>query len=183
MLKSLPKSEKEAIEAAFKTSKNVKEKERLLILKLLTQGYSHKETKRITGKCDDVIEKAVARYRQDGLTGLTPPPHPRNHSLLSLSQKDKIREILKKHPKPSLMGIKTTADNDFWNVGTLRLLTKKEFHVEYTCPESYQKLFKYCGYSYQKVEFADRRRNSEGREHFKERARIRLKKGVLSMSW
>lgn len=145
MIKSLPKPEKEAIEAAFKASKNVKEKERLLILKLLTQGYSHKEIKQITGKCDNVIEVAVTRYLKKGLDSLKPPPHPRNHSLLSLGEKDKIKEILKKHKKPSLAGVKVSPDNDFWNVETLKLLTKKEFHLEYTCPESYQKLFKYCG--------------------------------------
>lgn len=184
MIKSLPKPEKEAIEAAFKASKNVKEKERLLILKLLSQGYTHKEVRAITGRGEDGIRKAVAHYlSKDGLSALKPAAHPRNHSLLTLFQKDKIREILKKHQKPSLAGVRVNPDNDFWNVASLALLVKKEFNVKYACPESYQKLFKYCGYSYQRVEFTDRRRDLERRSDFKERARIRLKKGVLSMSW
>lgn len=184
MIKSLPQKDKEAIEAAFKASKNVKEKERLLILKLLSQGYTHQEVRRITGRGEDGIRKAVARYlSKDGLVALKPATHPRNHSLLTLSQKDKIKEILNKHLKPSLAGVKVAPDNDFWNVEALALLVKKEFNVRYACPESYQKLFKYCGYSYQRVEFTDRRRNEKERKHFKERARIKLKKGVLSMSW
>lgn len=183
MIKSLPKSKKEAIETAFKASKNVKEKERLLILKLLCQSYSHQEVRKITGKCEDAIVVAVARFNRNGLSGLKSPEHPRNHSLLTLSQKDEIQATLKKHPKPSLAGVKVSPDNDFWNVNSLKLLVKKEFNVTYRGPESYQKLFKYCGYSYQKVEFTDRRRNSAGREDFKERAMIRMKKGVLSMSW
>lgn len=183
MLKSLPDSQKEAIEKAFKNSKNVKEKERLLILKLLSQGYSHREVKKITGKSEATVEGVVTIFGQDGLLGFAPKPHPRNHRLLTLSQKDKIKEILKKHKKPSLVGVKVAPDNDFWSVNTLRLLTKKEFGVTYKCSESYQHLLKYCGYTYQRVKFADRRRNEKERKHFKERARIRLKKGVLSMSW
>jgi len=64
MLKSLPESKKEAIEAAFKASKDMREKERLQIIRLLTKGYSYQEVAGISGKSEPTIELIVKTFNQ-----------------------------------------------------------------------------------------------------------------------
>jgi transposase len=183
MIKSLPKEEKKELDSAFKSSKNKKEANRIQIVRLLSKGYSHGEVTKITGMSEGSIRKMVELYNRKGIQGLRLKEHPRNNSRLTIRQKDKIKKILHQKEIPSEAGIKVPEDEDFWSTATLRSLVKKKFRVEYKTKRSYQRLFKYCGLTYQKVEFEDERRSNEEGEDFKKRFQMKLKKGAISMWW
>lgn len=183
MIKSLPKEEKKELDSAFRSSKNKKEANRIQVVRLLSKGYSHKDVTQITGMSEGSIRKIVGVYNKKGIKGLLLKPHPRNNSKLTIKQKEKIKQILHEKETPSQVGIKVPEDEDFWSISTLRLLVRKKFRVKYKSKRSYQRLFKYCGLTYQKVEFEDERRSSEKAEDFKKRFQMKLKKGAISMWW
>jgi len=74
-------------------------------------------------------------------------------------------------------------EEDYWSITTLKQLVKQKYHIEYKTEESYRNLLKYCGYSYQKVEFEDERKSNEEGVTFKKRFKGKLKKGGFSMWW
>lgn len=179
----MPEEDKKALDSAFKSSKNTKERSRIQVIRLLSKGFTHKEVRRVTLKSGRTIEDLVTQYNQHGINGLHLAPHPKNNSKLTTKQKDRIKEILATTASPSEVGIKVDEEYDFWSIPTLRLLVKKLFRVEYKSKESYRKLFNYGGYSYKKVEFEDERRSSEKAEDFQKRFQMKLKRGAMSMWW
>ena len=182
-IKNLPEEAKEELDSAFRASKSVKEQKRIQIIRLLGKGYKHKAVSEITGRSEAEIRKLVSIYNRDGIQGLFLKPHPRNNSRLTIKQKDKIKEILTVNEYPSEAGLKVCEDEDFWSLRTLKQLVKKLYRVDYRCKSTYQRLFKYCGYSYQKVEFQDERRSDQEADGFKKRFDMKLKKGAMSMWW
>lgn len=100
------------------------------------------------------------------------------NALLAREQKDRIAKTIANN-KPNEVGLA----GEFWNIPRLRILVKKEFGKEYQSDESYRRLLHYCGLSYQKVEFVDKRRDEQKAAEFKKRLHQRLKKGAMSMWW
>lgn len=182
-IKNLPKEEKEAIDKAFKQSKLAREQNRIQVIRLLTKGYKYKEVEEATGLSTRTLEELVSKYNKEGIAGLKLKPHPRNNSRLSIQQKDTIKEILNKFDSPSKSGIKVSAEEDYWSVITVKQLIKKKYKIEYKSLETYRGLLRYCGYSYQKVEFEDERKSNEQTVDFKKRFSGKLKKGGFSMWW
>ena len=74
---------------------------------------------------------------------------------------------------PNKLGLK----GEFWNPTLLKQLVQKEFSLAYKTRKSYIELLKYCGFSYQKVEYKDSRENKQHKEHEKLRLEKKLKKG------
>ena len=143
------------------------------------QGYKHQEIARIAQKGIDAIRKWITLFNQQGARGLKDKPvtKPRNYKLTK-EQKDKIKQMItKNNPK------KFSLQSEFWNPHNLKQLVKEYFKITYQSNESYINLLKYCGFSYQKVEFKDSRENQEDKEHEKLRLEKKLKKGVLRMYW
>lgn len=143
------------------------------------QGYKHKEITQITQKSVDALKKWITAFNKYGIDGLRNKMviKPSNYKLTK-EQKDKIKDIITKHSpqKYSLKG-------EFWNPYNLKQLIKKQFNVIYKSRTSYTDLLKYCGFSYQKVEFKDTRENQKYKRHEKLRLEKKLKKGVLRMYW
>lgn len=182
-IKHLPLEERAALDTAFRSSKNQKEANRIQVIRLLAKGYSHAQVSEITGKSPVTIEVLVTTYGKQGVKGLQLKPHPRNNAVLTIKQKERIKQILATHETPSHAGMKVSPDEDYWSLRSVKQLVTERFHVEYKHQDSYRRLLRYCGYSYQRVEFEDERRSNEKAEDFKKRATIKLKKGTMSMSW
>lgn len=162
-------------------SKNLSKSEyiRIQAVLLKKEGYSLKEIVKITQKSFDAIQRWITKYNQKGISGLlTHKPKVPNSAKLSNSQKDKIKEILLSN-KPKEYGL----IKDFWDVPTLKRLVKSQFGIEYKAVTSYRRLLEYCGFSYQKVEFVDKKQNKEELEHFKKRYVGISKTGTITMSW
>lgn len=183
MIKNLPEKSKKELDIAFKKCKNLKESTRIQVIRLLSQGKSHTETSQITNISEGGIKKLVGIYNKDGLVGLRLKPKPVNRYILTSDQKNNIKHLLHKFETPSKAGIKVSTDNDFWSIPTLKLLVHKEYKLAYKNKDSYRKLLKFCGFTYQKVEFEDERKSNEQGAEFKKRFEGKLKKGGRFSMW
>lgn len=143
------------------------------------KGFSHKQISEITLKSEDALEKWITIFNKQGIEGLRskPPLIPRNCKLTG-KQKDEIKDLILKN-SPKQLGL----ESEFWNPNSLKQLIKRKFNLVYQSKQSYIELLKYCGFSYQKVEYKDSREDKEYKEHMKLRLQKKLKKGVLQMYW
>src|SRR3989344_7162065 len=140
-------------------------------------GYSHKEIKDINGKSEDAIKEWITNFNQQGLDGLkTQPVIEPHHHILTIKQKDKIKQLINKHD-PRYFKL----TDEFWSVASLKQFIKKKFNKEYQSRKAYIDILTYCGFSYQKVEFKDSRANEDYKKDMKLRLQKKLKKGVLRM--
>lgn len=148
-----------------------------VLLKL--KGYSHQEIRHITLKSRDAIKEWITNFNRQGIEGLKNQPitKPR-HYVLTKQQKDKIKQLINKH-NPNYFKL---AD-EFWSVAAIKQLVKQKYQTEYKSHKAYIELLKYCGFSYQKVEFKDSREDENYKRHMKLRLKKKLKKGVLQMYW
>src|SRR3989344_2205108 len=95
-----------------------------------------------------------------------------------LMKKQELKALVYRH-KPAEYGY----TQDFWSIPILKDFVKTKFKVAYKSEKSYQDLFAFCGFSYQKAEHIDHRKDETDPQSFKVRLRKRLKKGAFSMSW
>lgn len=180
----MPKKSKQAqikiLEHALKKGKlNTREYIRTQAVFLNLKGHTHKQIAETTLKSIDAIEKWITLFNKQGIDGLKDKPTDRARNYkLTREQKDKIKKLITKN-SPNQLGLK----GDFWNPNLLKQLVKREFKVVYKVKKSYIELLKYCGFSYQKVQYKDSRENKEYKEHEKLRLEKKLKKGVLRMYW
>jgi transposase len=146
---------------------------------LKKRGYRLKQIMDITRKKQVSIQKRITAYNKHGITGLLTKKRsvPTRYTLLA-SQKDYIKELITDHT-PREYGI----PHDFWSVGSVKELVQNTYGVSYKSVKSYRELLKYCGFSYQKVVYQDKRKRNEDAGHFKKRFEKKLKKGVISMWW
>lgn len=152
---------------------------RVQAIYLKKQHYPLKEIETITGKDIRTIQTWITSFNKNGVGGLkTKKREKPTNFVLTKAQKDEIKKIATEH-KPKDKGL----SGDFWSVPTIRQLVKKKYQVEYKTEKSYQNLLHYCGFTYQKAEYIDKRKNEELSGHFKTRFKRRLKKGTFSMSW
>lgn len=169
-----------AIERALKDNSLTRsEYIRVQAIYLKKQEYSLKEIEKITGRDWRTVQTWITAFNKDGLDGLKTKKRERPANfVLTKDQKEKIKKIVTEH-KPKDKGL----SGDFWSVPTIRQLVKNECQAEYKTEKSYQNLLRYCGFSYQKAEYIDKRKDEKLGSHFKTRFKRRLKKGTFSMSW
>lgn len=140
---------------------------------LRKQGYPRKEIAQITGKSIEALEQWLRAYHHGGIVALREkvrevPPR----SMLTPKQKAEIKAVVEGQ-KPNDVGL----DEEFWCIQTLKKYIQQHYAVVYKSEESYRKLLHYCGLSYQKVEFVDRRQSEERVSEFRERFRAKIKGG------
>jgi len=139
----------EELDSASKASKNVKERNRIQVIRLLTKGFSHLQVSEITQLKQPTITDLVTRYNKSGINALKLKPVPKNNHKLTDSQKDEIKDILKdKDNTPELLGLGKGLR--FWSVPLLKLLIRNKFGMVYKSDRSYHKLLEYCGFSFHK---------------------------------
>ena len=146
---------------------------------LKKKGYSLKEIIDITGKSLVAIQGWITDYNKRGVDGLlTQKRAVAPRAKLSNKEKDHVKQIITDH-KPQELGY----TGDFWSVPIVKQLVKDEYGVTYETAKAYRDLLHYCGFSYQKAEFIDRRKNNQSQGHFKKQFEKKLKKGGISMWW
>lgn len=184
MIKKLPSKQKDALDKAYKGSKILREKRRLNAVRLLTKGYSHKQAAEILDYKLSYIEDLAKTYNREGISGLFAKENPKNRAYLNDKQKDAIAQAIKEFKTPNdTQLLSLPAERNFWSVATLREFVKKKYGVEYKSKTTYRQLFRRAGFSYQRVQFVDKRRDSQEAEEFRKRFSMKLKKGGMSMSW
>lgn len=94
---------------------------------------------------------------------------------LTPEQIKSVEKLLKENT-PVELGI---SKQDYWDIPMLNILVKKRYKVEYLSHSSYTRLFKRCGFSYQRVNFQDIRRDPKEVDSFKKRFEGKLKKWGL----
>jgi transposase len=140
---------------------------------------SRKEICQILGCSLRGLEEWVRKYKEKGIKGLLNKKKIGTTFLLSPKQKDEIKHILHTQ-SPKEQGV---SEDEFWTTKALKSLVKKKYKVEYKSNESYLKLFKYANFSYQRVQFVDKRRDDKSHSNFKKRYVGKSKTGTITMSW
>lgn len=176
---NLKKEQIKFLTEALKTKLSKNEYIRIQAVLLRKRGYSHEQITDITGKSEDALKKWIANFNKKGLLGLKDQPvtKPRNYKL-TREQKEQIKAILHSK-KPQDLGFQ----GEFWSPQSLKQLIQQKFKIIYKSAETYRKLFKFCGFSYQKVKYQDSRKDEQRTAHEKLRLTKKLKKGVLKMYW
>ena len=143
------------------------------------KGYAHKELPQITLKSIDAIEGWITTFNKQGIEGLKDKPITKDRKcILTKEQKQKIKQAITKK-SPDKLGLK----GEFWNPNLLKQYIQKEFKVSYKTKKAYIDLLKYCGFTYQKVQYKDSRENKEYKKHEKLRLEKKVKDGVIRMYW
>ncbi|MCG2690172.1 hypothetical protein L6252_02740 [Candidatus Parcubacteria bacterium] len=142
-------------------------------------GYTHKEISQITLKSIDALEEWITLFNKQGIEGLKDKPITKErHCVLTKEQKDKVKAVITKN-SPAQAGLK----GDFWSPLLLKQLVQKEFGLAFKTKKAYIDLLRYCGFTYQKVQYKDSRENNKYKDHEKLRLEKKLKNGVLRMYW
>lgn len=148
-----------------------------VLLKL--KSYSRKQTAEIAGKNAPAIGKWITLFNKQGVHALRTKKRQKPRTFtLSAKQKDQIKKLINQKT-PKQLGL----SGSFWTANLLKNLVWQKFRVKYKSQRSYQRLFKLCGFTYQKVQERDSRKQNQAEKHFKTRFRKRTKKGVLTISW
>jgi len=146
---------------------------------LKKKGYALKQIADITEHPVVTVQAWITLYHKRGVDGLRAKQRETSAAAkLNKQQKQHIKTLIT-GGKPSEYGY----PDDFWSATMMRKLVKDQYKIEFKTERSYQKLMKFCGFSYQKAEYVDHRKDETNPKKFKVRLRKRLKKGVFSMSW
>jgi transposase len=146
---------------------------------LKKKKYTLKQIEDITGKAEVTVQNWITAYNKYGIDGLrTKKREVAPCAKLTNKEKDEIKQAIIGH-KPSEKGYA----GDFWSVPALKRLVKDKYDVEYKSANAYRDLLHYCGFSYQKAEYVDRRKDNASQGHFRKRFEKKLKKGIISMWW
>lgn len=144
------------------------------------RGMKRKQIVENIGKSFDSLQEWITQYNKYGISGLyTKKTNEKNASKLKESQRKEIKEILDKQTPKSMK----LSKQEYWDVVMLKKLVKSRYAVVYKSNDTYTRLFHYCGFSYQRVEFVDRRKDEKAGNNFKKRSEIRSKEGRISMWW
>ena len=142
------------------------------------KGFTVEQIIQVNGKNRTTIEGWITAFNQHGVAGLKTVPQSPRFVKFKTDDKQKLKTLVNGH-KPTEYGY----TEDFWSISILKDFVKTKFKVVYKSERSYQDLFAYCGFSYQKAEYIDHRKDETDSSAFKVRLRKRLKKGAFSMSW
>lgn len=160
-MKNLSREQVDFLEYACKKEKNVRKKQRLQAIRLLTKGYKRAEVQEIFGISKQALGDWVTRYNKDGLEGLEDKPQPGNHHKLTLKQKQTIRRLITTKTPEEL-----ELEGRFWNPQQLARLVNKKFHVLYRSMDSYYRLFAFCGFTYHKPDRVNKRQTVSSKKAF-----------------
>lgn len=144
-LHHLPREQVEALEKEFRRARSPNEKLKYQAIRLLNQKYTWGQVSEIVGKSKRTLGEWVSAYNRQGLSGLKVKPQKGNNHKLTKEQKEEIKKLITQK-KPEELNI----EGRFWNIPLLKRLVKDKFNLTYESPESYRRLFKYCGFSFHK---------------------------------
>ena len=148
-------------------TKDIHEKDRARAIVKLIEGKRRREVADFLEVNIVTVDEWQRKFRRLGIAGLKSKPQIGNRHLLTRKQKDEIKQtITKKRPEDAGLTGK------FWNVPLLKTHVKNVYHVLYQSPESYRRLFSYCGFTFHKPVKV----NKKQRAHARRRFEVTLKK-------
>lgn len=142
------------------------------------KGFTVDQIMQVNGKNRTTIEGWITAFNQQGVAGLKTVPQTPRFVKLKPEEKQELKTLVHGH-KPTEYGY----TQDFWSIPILKDFIKTKFKVVYKSEKSYQELFAFCGFSYQKAEYIDHRKDETDPKKFKVRLRKRQNCGAFSMSW
>lgn len=162
----------------LKRTKKVREGERARAILKLMEGRSRRDVAEFFDVNVKTLDKWQRKFKVSGVDGLRDRPQRGNNRLLSREQKDEISSKINSN-KPEELGL----EGKFWNIPKLKQLVKREYGVVYRSPVSYQKLFKYCGFTFHKPVKVNKKRKDGMRRRFEEVLKKRSDGTVEKMVW
>lgn len=177
-LAQLPPERTREVKQFPKRTRSPRERDRARAILKLTEGMPRKSVARFLDLHVKTLDRWQLAFRRLGTAGLQDKPQPGNRRLLTLEQKEKIKQLLAKH-KPEDLGL----PGKFWNVPLLRQLVRKEFGILYRSLTTYRKLFVSCGFSYHKPVKVNRKQNPHLRKRFEDVLKKRSDGTVEKITW
>lgn len=151
----------------LKKTKDTHEKDRARAIVKLIEGKSRRVVADFLEVNIATIDDWQRKFRRYGIQGLKSKPQKGNRHLLTRKQKDEVKQTITIR-KPEQVGL----TGKFWNVPLLKTHVKNTYHVVYQSPESYRRLFSYCGFTFHKPVKV----NKKQRVHARRRFAVALKK-------
>lgn len=100
--------------------------ERVALMKRIAAGETRVSIARETGVSAAYISNLWAKYKKDGVEGLTPKDGKQKKRRLTNDERSKIREIIRTNDKPRDAGLELTAEKNYWNFDSVMALIQRE---------------------------------------------------------
>jgi putative transposase len=153
----------EAIKAAERTKKDKATLNRLLIIRLLLEGYTIPQVMLIANRCEKTVYNCQARYAAEGVSGLTTKPIPGRDTKLTDEQERRLYETIKTK-LPSEAGYAPFAN---WTSPLAVQWVKKNFGVKFS-ERGMRNLFERIGLSYTRPTYTLKKADPEKQAAFKD---------------
>ncbi|MBI4999726.1 helix-turn-helix domain-containing protein [Candidatus Gottesmanbacteria bacterium] len=124
------------------------------------------------------LDTWVRNWKRKSIEGIKNTKQAGNNYLLDKKKKKQIKEILDSKT-PEEVGL----SGKFWTVLKLKELVKIKYNLIYQCNVSYQRLFKYCGFSFHKPNKTNKKQSSHMRKRFEETLKKRSDGATEKMAW
>lgn len=122
-------------------------------VRLYGEGYAVGEIIQITQCSRSRLMSWVRAYRAVGVGGLRDQRVGGNRAKLNEQQVSELKDLLPRSTPRAVLGVVAASDSgQFWTVPDLRRVIEHRYGVQYASPSSYARLFKQCGFSYQRTE-------------------------------
>lgn len=172
-LTKTPIQKVEKLKLFFKSTKRPDERDRARAVLKLVEGKTRMEVAQFLGINVKTLDKWQKAFRGLGINGLRTVPQKGNNNKLPLKSKEAIKKTINKK-SPEELRLK----GKFWTVALLKQYVKNKYAVTYKAAESYQRLFKYCGFSFHKPDKVNKRQD----RHMRRRFEMDLKKSSDGIS-
>lgn len=139
------------LQESYHNSKDAKVRTRWQAVRLYGQGRTVNEIMEITGCSRTSLGEWWAKYRQQGVAGLTDHRLGGNSAKLTAKQLTDLKQRLEQYTPQQLFGQECISpDGQNWSIGDLHQAVEKWYGIRYKSLSSYRELFKRCGFSYQR---------------------------------
>jgi transposase len=139
------------LQGAYHNCPDAQMRTRYQAVRLYGQGYATREVEAICGCSRSSLMEWCRSYREAGVTGLVDQRVGGNRALLTPHQLERLQYLLDSYTPQQLFGSDgCAASGQFWTVGDLAHLVRREFDISYKSETSLRELLATCGFSYQR---------------------------------
>ncbi len=147
----LTEAEANKLQVAFLHTHHADTKTRYQAVRLYGLGYRVAQIKDITGCSTTSLMEWNRAYRQGGIAALSDQRQGGNCAKLKPEQIEAIQRQLHRYTPAQLLGKdQCIGDAQFWNIGNLDTLLKRDYQVCYQSPTSLRTLLGKCELSVQR---------------------------------
>lgn len=147
--------------AFLKKTKDVHEKDRARAIVKLIEGKQRRDVADFLEVNIATIDDWQRKFRRNGIAGIKNKPQKGNRHLLTRKEKNEVKKTIT-DKRPEEVGL----TGKFWNVPLLRMHVKNVYHLVYQSPESYRRLFSYCGFTFHKPVKVNKKQRTHARRRF-----------------